>query len=266
MTHQTKQLKRWLVAGCLAGMLAMTANAFAVKMPRSLATDLRIKRVAFQRDNVVPVKASTFTTTQIVFGHDEAIEAIQNGDLDAWTVSVDKALPNMLFLKPTMTDSNTNMTVVTNKYTYYFHLISGQRVTADKSTYAIEFTYPEERRAALLANMEFNKAQHASLLNAQKDPKHYHWDYNFSGDKSIMPLHIFDDGQFTYMQLRPGQAVPAVFAVDNRSGKESVVNYRREGQYLVVQQIAPQFTLREGNDHVASVFNNQLTRQLKQRG
>lgn len=79
-------------------------------------------------------------------------------------------------------------------------------------------------------------------------------------------MHIFDDGQFTYMQLQAWQPVPAIFAVDNVAGKESVVNYRRDGQYLVVQQVVPQFTLREGKYHVTSVFNNRLIHHLRSRG
>ena len=68
------------------------------------------------------------------------------------------------------------------------------------------------------------------------------------------------------MQLRPGQTVPAVFAVDNSEGKESVVNTRTEGDYLVVQQIAPQLTLRQGTTKVASIFNNNTIAKLRANG
>ncbi len=256
------------LAGVLLGTVLCSQSAFAVENSRPLATDSRIKVVAFQRDNVVPVIASTFTTTQIVFGRGEIIENIQNGDLDAWTVSVQKGLPNMLFLKPTILGSDTNMTVVTNLHTYYFHLTSNkaQMNKPDHSTYAIHFIYPEQARAKMLANVQYNKVQKRAILNAHTNPQNYNWNYSFSGAHSIMPMHIFDDGRFTYMQLQSGQPVPAIFAVDNASGKESVVNYRRDGQYIVVQQIAPQFTLREGKYHVASVFNNRLIHQLKSRG
>ncbi len=60
--------------------------------------------------------------------------------------------------------------------------------------------------------------------------------------------------------------IPAIFAVDNRLGKEAVVNYRREGDYLIVQQLSPQFTLRADRYHVASVFNNKRIQQLKTQG
>lgn len=261
-------LKSVVMAIFFVGLMLAEQNTLAVEQVRGLSTDSRIKEVAYQQDNVVPVHASPFTTTQIVFGHGEVIENIQNGDLDAWTVSVQKGLPNMMFLKPTMNNSNTNMTVVSNLHTYYFHLISHEATASeeDDSTYAIHFVYPDQARAKMLKNVRFNKQQKNAILNARKNPRNYNWDYSFNGAHSIMPLHIFDDGRFTYLQLQSGQAVPAIFAVDNASGQEAIVNYRREGQYLVVQEVAPQFTLREGKHHVASIFNNKLIHKLKIRG
>lgn len=248
------------VAFVLVGVLIMGQSALAVEKTRPLASDSRIHAVAFQRNNVVPIDASTFTTTQIVFGAGEAIHNIQNGDVDAWTVNVQKGLPNMLFLKPTIAGSHTNMTVVTNRHTYYFDLTSHAYPAnqLDKSTYAIHFSYPQETRATLLAALKYNREQQRAILNAKKNPRQYHWDYSFSGSRAIMPVHVFDDGRLTYLQLQAGQSVPAVFSVDNPKGQEAIVNYRRDGQYLIVQQIAPQFTLRDGKHHVASIFNNAL--------
>ena len=261
---KANRLKYLGVAAVLWGTLLCTQNTFAVENTRALATDSRIKVVAFQRNNVVPVIASTFTTTQIVFSRGETIENIQNGDVDAWTVSVQKGLPNTLFLKPTIFGSDTNMTVITTAHTYYFHLTSNpyRANQPNNTTYAIQFRYPEQARATLLANLRYNTRGKHPMLNAHKDSKNYHGDYSFSGPRSMMPLHIFDDGRFTYMQLQSGEPVPAIFAVDNAKGQESVVNYRREGQYLVIQQMAPQFTLREGKYHVVSIFNNRRIRQL----
>ncbi|MDW9144162.1 TrbG/VirB9 family P-type conjugative transfer protein, partial [Legionella pneumophila] len=78
--------------------------------------------------------------------------------------------------------------------------------------------------------------------------------YRFSGSPQLVPRHVFDDGKFTYFELSSQGSVPAIFAVDDQSGKESTVNTRREGKYIVVQRLAPQFTLRQGG-LTASVFN-----------
>lgn len=259
---KTKKIKLLALGVCL-GLFLFDSTLFAVEKPRALATDHRIRVVNYQPDNVVLMNATTFTAMQIVFGSDEMIENIQGGDLSAWTLNIPKDLGYMMFLKPTIADSNTNMTVITNKHTYYFHLISHSNETPT-DTYALRFIYPKEEQANLSGH--YNPTQKQAILNASDQPQNYNWDYSFSGSRSIMPLHIFDDGRFTYLQLQPRQSIPAIFAVDNRSGKEAVVNYRREGDYLIVQQLSPQFTLRADRYHVASVFNNKRIHQLKIHG
>lgn len=260
---KTKKIKLLALGVCLGLFLFDTPLLFAVEKPRALATDNRIRVVNYQPDNVVLMNATIFTALQIVFANDEVIENIQGGDLSAWTLDIPKDLAYMMFLKPTIADSNTNMTVITNKHTYYFQLISHPNGTPT-DTYALRFIYPKKAQANL--STPYNLTPKQSILNASDRPQNYNWDYSFSGARSIMPLHIFDDGQFTYMQLQPRQAIPAIFAVDNSSGKEAVVNYRREGDYLIVQQLSPQFTLRADRYHVASVFNNKRIQQLKTQG
>lgn len=251
----------------LISLLALTSAAFAVQKPLRLSSDSRIEVVVYAPYNVVPVYGTTFTTTQITFGKDEYIENVQNGDLGAWTASISKDIPNMMFVKPTVYDSNTNMTVVTNKHTYYFHLRSNKQgdTSQKNATYAISFTYPEEQRSKVEKAIALRERQKQAELSAARNPSSYNWDYSFHGDRRIVPLHVFDDGKFTYLQLQPGQPVPAVFAVMNRNGKESVVNYRQDDHYLVIQQTAPQFTLRVGQDQVANIFNNREIHSLNKR-
>jgi len=261
-----EQIGQWFCI-FLAGFLMTNKPCLAQAKPRSLSLDNRIKQVVFQENNVVPVTATTFNTTQLVFGKNEAILAVENGDLDAWTVDIQSAIPNMLFLKPTVVDSNTNMTVITNKHTYYFQLNSVD-ITKKKPklTYAIHFSYPAELKKALAKKIEKVRRQRKALLNQPRRPKDYHWDYSFHGDKAILPLSVYDDGRFTYFELRPNQIVPAIFSVDDKKGNEAVVNTQIEGDTIIVKRIAPQFTLRNGPYHVASIFNEPLIKKNKIRG
>lgn len=257
-------MKSSIVFGIIATTL-VTSSAFATIKPIKLASDHRIEVVAYSPYNVVPINGKTFTTTQITFDKDEYIENVQNGDLGAWTVSVDKNIPYMMFVKPTAYNSNTNMTVVTNKHTYYFHLQSNKQGQDNQknATYAIDFIYPQEKIQKVEKQIAYREQQHAAEVSAFKNPQNYNWSYSFNGDRSIMPIHIFDDGHFTYLQLRPNEPVPAIFAITSPNGNESVVNYRRDGRYIVIQRIAPQFTLRVGKSHVASIFNNKLINKYR---
>ena len=237
--------------------LALTAIATTLQAqnnPTSLPTDARIKKVMFQDNNVIPVHGMTFTTTQIQFGDNERVLDIEGGDSTAWMVTYHPELANTLFIKPTIFNSSTNMTVITNRHAYYFHLTSNKKLeqTATQQTYALKFVYPAPVTS---------RVKSRPPIPAQ--PKVLNTAYRFSGSPQLVPLHVFDDGQFTYFEISANGAVPAIFAVDDKSGKESTVNTRRQGKYLVVQRIAPQFTLRQGGLST-SVFNAREINRIAQ--
>jgi len=257
-------MKKLIITALMTSLFI--SNAFAKQRPVPFPSDGRIKMVAYQENNVVPVNGITFTSTQIIFAKDEYVIDVEGGDTAGWMVTNPKNLPNMIFIKPTILGSDSNMTVVTNKHNYYFHIKSNKELTSNarRQTYAIKFMYPEDDRKQLNARLKSEAKRKQAILNHKREPKSYNWDYSFSGSKRIMPLHVFDDGTFTYFELRKNQPVPAVFIVDNKQGHESVVNTRQEGDYLVVQRTAPQFTLRNGTKFVASVFNQHEIANIKQ--
>ena len=52
--------------------------------------------------------------------------------------------------------------------------------------------------------------------------------------------------------------IPAIFVV-NEQGYEALVNFRIVQEYLVIEQVASQFTLRSGGN-VVCVYNNSIYR------
>lgn len=246
-------------------LLVANALAFAQQLPQPTKEDARVTRVPFQEHNVVKLKARTFTNTQILFNPKETVLVVEGGDTAGWMVTFHEHLPYMVFVKPTLFNSNTNMTVVTDKHNYYFQVTSNQSIENDSVNpiYALQFTYPEEEKAKLEAARRAAVLRNTALSKQHKDPKTLNWNYRFSGSAELIPQHVYDDGQFTYFELSPTQPVPAVFAVDNKQGKESVVNTRRQGQLLIIQRLAPQFTLRSGG-LVASIFNSNEIVRLQQ--
>lgn len=244
-----------LLIGTVTALLA--TGLHAQNNPVSFSTDSRIKHVVYQENNVVPILGMTFTTTQIQFGDKEEILDIEGGDSTAWMVTYHPELSNTVFVKPTILDSSTNLTVITNQHAYYFHLTSNKKLERNpaQQTYAVKFVYQPTNIPANIAKQtppKVNPFIHPKVLNTA---------YRFSGSPQLVPRHVFDDGKFTYFELALNGAVPAIFAVDDKQGKESTVNTRREGKYLIVQRIAPQFTLR--HDRLAtSVFNTQEINRL----
>lgn len=241
----------------------LNTQSMAAIAPQPFPGDSRITRIGYQDNNVVPLKGNTFTTTQVIFGVNEHVLDVEGGDRDGWIVTFYKNLPNMVFIKPTSLNSNSNITVVTTRHTYYFHVTSNKKLALNKPIYAIKFFYPEEARLQLKATLEAQKRHRAQTLKNNKHPKTYNWNYAFNGAKDLMPVHVFDDGVFTYFEMHPNQPFPAIFVVDNQHGEEAITNIRRQGAFLVVHRTAPQFTLRLGNNQIASVFNNTEIARLK---
>lgn len=263
-------------------LVTSSATALATQMPIPYETDARIKKVRFQENNVVPLQGRAFTVTQLVFSPDEEVLSVESGDNNCWHATYHENTPNMLFLKPTNLGSNTNISVITNKHTYYFHATSNEALNDNTPvTYAIKFSYPEPKVLKTVSHPTINGAKPKTIAKSHdlkkseigkgkiktpikvKAKAKNNWNYSFNGNKEIMPLHVYDDGVFTYLELKPNQPVPAVFAVDDKSGRESVVNTRRRGKYIVIQQTAPQFTLRNGPAKVTSIFNNNEIYKIK---
>lgn len=250
----------------LAAIGLMSQSVYATVSPISLATDPRIKVVPYEENNVVPVQVQTRNNTQIVFAQGESIVEVEGSDNGALEVSPKNlAGLNYLFIKPDSFGYDSNLTVITDRHTYYFHIIGNQQPvdSAYKYTYAVHFTYPEDDKKALIKRQKDEQATKDTLVNQSETPAEYNWDYSFSGSRQIMPLHVYDDGKFTYMQLQPNQPEPAIFAVEDKAGHEAIVNFRRQGNYLVIERLAPQFTLRDGKTAVASIFNNTMINHLR---
>lgn len=214
--------------------------AQAENYPRRMAADHRVKVVMHDPNNVVTLKARYGYQTQITFAPDENIQSVSLGDSLAW-----QAVPvsNNLFVKP-VAASKTNMTVLTNKTSYNFQLDSNNgNVTP---TYKLQFVYPEggyDQDGEPNAIGTFN-------------PEQLNWHYSFTGARALAPIEAFDNGQFTYFKFcQDGMShTPAIFTVDGERN-ETLVNFHIQGNYVVINSVARQFTLRDGNT-VTSVYND----------
>lgn len=243
--------------------------AYSAIAPIPLSTDPRIEVVPFEENNVIPIRVQTRNSTQIVFDKNEQIIEVEGSDNGALQVSPKNLSGlNYVFIKPVTFGYDSNLTILTNKHTYYFHVIGNKKpvTSAYKYTYAVKFTYPEEQNKKLAQAKKLNQLAKDSTVNKSEAPADYNWNYSFNGSRSIMPVHVYDDGRFTYFEMQPNQAVPAIFAVDDSKGHESVVNFRRKGNYLVVERLAAQFTLRDGKSAVASIFNNEMIEKIRNPG
>jgi type IV secretion system protein VirB9 len=255
------KLVRRLSVIAVALTLASAVPAFAEKSPRPAATDARISFLAYNEYQVYKVVANYGYTVTIEFGPDEVIETISAGDSISWQIV---PAGRRLFIKPMERDAHTNMAVVTTKYTYNFDLDAiEQKEGPATQTYLVKFRYAEAAGVVSTGAASTPKTPTISspagardLISGPRKASEFNFDYRMKGDKEIMPTFVFDDGVFTYFQFagKRNQALPAIFLVD-KDGNESVVNYRMEGDYMVVERVGKTYTLRAG-ESVVCVKNN----------
>jgi type IV secretion system protein VirB9 len=249
----------------LSGVLGWAPAAHAAKFPNPLVTDNRVRQVAYDPNQVYEIVGTYGYQTSIEFAADEAVKVVTLGDSIAW-----QTVPyqNRLFLKPVEPNAETNLTVITDRRTYYFKLISGKgRAT---QTYLVRFIYPSAmqslgttggaRGAGAGSGSQGGNRSASTIDLARKNI-----DYSISGETSAIRLsRAFDDGQFTYFQFDRNAEIPSVYTV-GPDGTESIVNIRREGPYLVVERTAGRFTLRNGDAYLC-VQNNALAGRHPLRG
>lgn len=244
-----------LVALCLLGTFS---SVWANQNPRGLSTDNRIKIVAYNANDVVTVHGSHYVSTGIFLDKNESILHIDVGDPLAWKVTPSRDAPYVLFVEPQLPQSDTNMTVLTTKRTYQFRLFTynGDSPRSRSVIFSLQFRYPDEEKAQF--ESELSSLQHGFLGNAPNNAVRWNYDYSFYGSKRLAPIQAVDNGTFTIFKFPKNSIVPAIFAVDLHRN-ESLVNFRVEGDYVFIQGVRHQYTLRNGED-VTTVYNDCFTR------
>lgn len=250
-------MKRPLLYTLLAATL-ISPPAFAGTKPRDGAMDGRIKTFVYDEQEVYRVRGYYGYSTTLQFSPEEAIESISLGDSVAWQATPVKSHRNILMIKPLLKDAHSNMTVLTTKRIYSFELSAAKSTVPwnDNISYRLTFQYPDEQDEALANFAALHEPGYTNHANVSTHvaPDSWNFDYSFSGSHTLHPVRTFDNGKFTYFQFADMETTPAIFVVDEQ-GEESLVNFTRQGKYIVVERLARQFSLRDGPDIVACIFN-----------
>lgn len=225
-------------------------NASATATPRSVGGEDRIKIINYRPNAVFKYVGHYMYQSIIEFELGEEVQTISMGTPTPWQLV---ASGNRIFLKPVENDATTNMTVITNKRMYFFemHAEEASGVDDENLAFIIKFVYPENL-------VHSGGLQHVNAANEGPDlskPELYNFHYKISGHATaIEPLQVFDDGEFTYLKFRDINAeLPAIFLV-NEQEEEGLINYKMVGKYVVIERVAPRFTLRYGKRTIC-VFN-----------
>ena len=172
--------------------------------------------VLFAEGQTVILEAAPGFQLTVELDSGEQIKSAAAGDGASWQVAAPER-SSQFFVRPSASAVPTNLTVVTNRHSYYFLLVPAAQMTATTAL-SVRFIYPERAAAA-----------------QQDEPakKKISGSYKLRGVVPIRPTLIWDDGEKTFLDWPEGIEAPAIFAIDP-AGNESLVNsYHRDGHFVI---------------------------------
>jgi type IV secretion system protein VirB9 len=218
--------------------------------PRQLGHDPRFKTFSFTPNTTYKIVTVYDNPSFIEFDVNEGVTTIVNPKKTAWQLL---SSGNRLFIKPEESDADTQITVMTNKRIYFFEMYAKEPDSNFDKDYSFffKFKYPSEEESKTIRTYA-----KSILPDVDQNPWKYNFNYTITGEDSLYPVKIFDDGEFTYFEFPRTAKMPAIFAVDS-NGFESIVNFRIVGEYLIVEEVSTRFTLRNGAE-IVCVFNENM--------
>ena len=220
---------RLILPALLSVTVSVAANfAFAEAIPRSGPNDNRVRVATYQDGQVYRLKVSLTHVTTVEFGQGETIRSIIAGDTEGF--QLDGVPGGRAFaVKPSARGVHTNITVYTNRRSYYFNVTE----SGSPTFYVVQFRYPDENRRPTNAV-------------AQRAPN---YNYAASDRTNFTPSSVWDDGTFTFFRFPRNAPVPAIFQHNN--GRERTVNSTQvEDGVLRVSGVGREWVLRLGDEIV----------------
>lgn len=220
-----------------------TSSSFAEVTPQAMPTDSRMVVIKYNQSQIYSILTAPSYLTHIELEPGEKLTiAPAMGDTIQWEVESES---NHVFVKPDVPGIRTNMTLVSNKRTYQFTLVS----SPEGGLYYqyVQFKYPEGgiRKLRQSAEVESDAAKVQAQTNMQVlDPTSLNTNYKISGDAKFKPDYVQDDGKFTYIKFPSDLTeLPVVYVKEN--GSHSQVNYtsKPKNNFVTITRLADEFVL-----------------------
>jgi type IV secretion system protein VirB9 len=267
---------------CLALSAALlSSSAFAVSPLTKSPYDFRVKTAVYNPMDVYELDAVVGLGTHVQVAPDETYVTHVFGEEGGWTFT---HKDNNFFFRPMDEMSDTNLTIITNKRTYYIllHYVGGKLVrdaagkpvldangkpkedfiatpwSMKQATVGLIFKYPFEDMKAANKKLADRRVQEA--LDRAGDNMPVNISYQMSDEdemRGISPMNVWDNFRFTTFKFQPNAELPTIWMVGS-DGKETVANVEVKGanhNLIEAVGVAKMWKIRLG-DKVVGVVNN----------
>jgi type IV secretion system protein VirB9 len=158
-----------------------------------------------------------------------------------------------ILVKPTRQDLRTNLVINTDRRTYHLELKS----TPQTYMASVSWRYPEDSLLAVRQSaVQAAEAERRAPGGASAvDLDHLDFHYRIKGPHPVWrPLQVFDDGHQTFIEFPENVAegdLPPLFVIGADGKSAELVNYRVQGQHMVVDRLFQVAELRIGDKATA---------------
>ena len=212
--------------GLLLGLAVIAAGpGFAEVAPASMGADARVRSVLYNPVDVIRLDTHLRVNTAIELGAGERIDSVLLGDSEAFEVEV-LSNRSTVSIKPVIAGAETNMTIYTGRRAISLAISEGR---SRNPIYRLVLKYPETGNARATR----------PVAGSSRDIG-----YAWSGDRTLKPTHIWNDGQATYFAFAPGLR-PSIFGVDPK-GREVTLNSGTRGSIVRVPGLRGEYSIRIG--------------------
>ena len=179
--------------------------------------------------------------TVINLPENEKITFFSLGNQDAFKISFDEQIPNLLSILIAQNDIESNLVVKTDVGSVYNFFLSSRSLPEKEQPSFTVFVVKDQdqeefvREKILLKDLKssndyIKKVESLAKLNTS---------YKVFGDKEIAPLFVYDDGKWTYFDFGKNfvsDRLPNIYKVIDKY--DAVVNTRTEKNLLIAQSLS----------------------------
>ena len=207
---------KWLALALLCA--ACPAVVAAQASPTPGFEDPRLQTISFDPSRPVRLVAFPSSSLTVILLPDDPIQRAVLSEPAAFEVRVTGANDSLSIL-PLRPDAVGTLLVDTAQRRYEFEVETGQDLAA---AYVVRFVpngyQPQPQRVQ------------AAVADA---PIEMVGAYRLSGEANLLPSHIGDDGDRTYIEWAEHQSLPAVFGIGTNGEEEVVDGYMRNDVFTI---------------------------------
>lgn len=194
--------------------------------------DPRVQTLALPADGVGRLTVLPTTGLVLALRDDERVDTTVLGDPAAFSVQADPSAP-ALAIRALRENARSTLSVMTSKRAYYFELEAAVSPLAATRV----------RLVALPALTPLNPLTPGGVAAVAISSPALEITYRLSGDRSLRPVRVDDDGRRTTIEWAEGQALPATFGIGPTGQEEVADGHMRDGVY-VLDRVWPELVFR----------------------